>query len=65
MSDEDEKWHNMLVFSMPLTNKELEEIAPFLAVTAVVLIIILLLLNSFSNDQTKEPKQKPAIEQSQ
>ena len=47
MKEDDERLLNMLIFKMPLTNKELNDLAPWYAIFIFVFIIVGLLYAKF------------------
>jgi hypothetical protein len=59
MSDDSERLWNLMIYKMPLTDKEMEEAMPGIAVAALVAIIILAAIVWFSS--IGKPEQNPSM----
>jgi len=58
MSNDSEKWKNLICFNVFATDKELEEMAPFLGIILVIVLVCLFIFGRGCFEQEK-PKNEP------
>ena len=47
MNEDNERWWNFIVHDMPLTNAELNEFAPFMAILVIIVLVVGLIIYAF------------------
>lgn len=62
MSDESEKFWNMLIYKMPVTNKEMDEMAPCLLVGLIIAIFVAIVFMVCVVEFGEHPKNSSLIQ---
>jgi hypothetical protein len=58
MSDDDERLKNLLICKVWATDKEMEEMAPFLLVVIVLILIFIGIASCFGEDKKDKPTDR-------